>query len=203
MYPVPDHDTLSPGLRAGDFLPGGKERRMTKLFSEVPTLRGGRIVLRRLTEEDAPGLRAMVSNDRIYRYEPSFLYEKKYPDIDRVIATLYTECFRESIILGIFEQDRFCGLAEIYGYREEIRKASVGYRLLEECWGRGLATEALGLMVRYLTEEAGIEIITASTMAENKASANVLRKNGFTLAASGVREDWGREQPIPTDKWIR
>ena len=175
---------------------------MKQLFSEVPTLRGERLTLRRLTEEDAPGLQAMVSNDRIYRYEPSFLYEKKYPDIGRVIATLYTECFRESMILGIFEQDRFCGLGEIYGYREPIHKASVGYRLLEECWGRGLATEALGLLVRYLTEEAGIEIITASTMVENKASANVLRKNGFTLVASAVWEDWGWEQPTPADKWI-
>ncbi len=175
---------------------------MKQLFSEVPTLRGERIVMRRLTEEDAPGLRAMVSNDRIYRYEPSFLYERKYPDIDRVIRTLYTECFQESIILGIFENGSFCGLGEIYGYREPIHKASVGYRLLEECWGRGLATEALGLLVRYLTDEAGIEIITASTMVENKASANVLKKNGFTLVESGVGEDWGWEQPTLADKWI-
>ena len=55
---------------------------------------------------------------------------------------------------------------------------------------------------RYLDEETDIEIITASTMVENLASANVLRKNGFTLVVHAVGEDWGYENPTITDKWI-
>ena len=34
-----------------------------------------------------------------------------------VIRHLYDECFKESIILGVFMEGDFCGLAEIYGYR--------------------------------------------------------------------------------------
>ena len=49
----------------------------------------------------------------------------------------------------------------------------------------------------------GIEIITASTMVENRASARVLEKNGFTLVARAVDEDWGYPAPAPADKWIR
>ena len=98
---------------------------------------------------------------------------------------------------------RFCGLAEIYGYRAPIRKASVGYRLLREEWGKGIATEALGILIRELLENRGIEIITASTMVENRASARVLEKNGFTLVARAVDEDWGYPAPTPADKWIR
>ena len=40
-------------------------------------------------------------------------------------------------------------------------------------------------------------------MSENRASANVLRKNGFTLVVSGAGEDWGYEEPTISDKWIR
>ena len=40
-------------------------------------------------------------------------------------------------------------------------------------------------------------------MVENKASANVLRKNGFDLVSSGVDEDWGYDRPTIADKWIR
>ena len=58
-------------------------------------------------------------------------------------------------------------------------------------------------MVRYLYDETDIEIITASTMVENRASARVLEKNGFDLVISGADEDWGYEGPTPTDKWIR
>ena len=39
-------------------------------------------------------------------------------------------------------------------------------------------------------------------MIENQASANVLRKNGFSLVVHGADEDWGYETPTAADKWI-
>ncbi len=174
-----------------------------KLFSEIPYLQNERIVLRKITPDDADALPELVNNAAVYRYLPTFLFEKKYPDIHYVIRHLYDECFRESIILGIFENAQFCGLAEFYGFRDPIHKISVGYRLLERCWGRGIATATLKLMVDYLYNETDIEIITASSMVENQASANVLRKNDFSLVVHAAPEDWGYEQPTITDKWIR
>lgn len=176
---------------------------MRKLFSEIPILSGKRIELKRLTADDSDALSELVNNKKVYRYLPTFLFEKQYPDVNEVIKRLYDECLKESMILGIFENGAFCGLTEFYGYRDEIHKVSVGYRLLESCWGKGIATEALGLMVDYLYQETDIEIITASTMVENRASANVLLKNGFTLVVHAVGEDWGYPAPTITDKWIR
>ena len=77
----------------------------------------------------------------------------------------------------------------MYGYRDEMHKISVGCRISEPFWYKGIAAEAVGLLVRYLYDETDIEIITASTMVVNKAAAEVLRKNGFTLVSSGVYED--------------
>ena len=176
---------------------------MKKLFSEVPCLQGEGLVLKRLEDRDAEALKELTGSPGVYRYLPTFLYEQKYPDKHYVIEHLYDECFQESIILGIFENGEFCGLAEMYGYRDEIHKISVGYRLLERKWGRGIASRALRLMIRYLYEETDIEIITGSTMVENRASAHVLEKNGFDLVVAGADEDWGYENPTPTDKWIR
>ncbi len=176
---------------------------MKKLFSEIPCLRGERVTLKRLTETDAQSLREMTEDAEVYRYLPTFLYETKYADKAYVIRHLYDECFPDSLILGVYMDDAFCGLAEIYGYRAPLLKASVGYRLLQSCWGKGIATEALGLLVRYLSEETDVKIITASTMPENQASANVLRKNGFRHAAHAVPENWGFDSPVLTDKWIR
>ena len=174
-----------------------------KLFSEIPYLKGGRIVLKKLSEEDAPGLQELVDNPVVYRWLPTFLFEKKYDPVSVVIDRLYDEGLRESLILGIYLNGEFCGLAEFYGYREPIHKISVGYRLLERRWGMGIASEALGMMVDYLYNQTDIEIITASTMVENRASANVLRKNGFSLVVHAVDEDWGYDQPTVADKWIR
>lgn len=166
-------------------------------------MKSDRLVLRALTEADAPALEEFVRSERVYRYLPTFLFERKYDDIHRVIRGLYTECFQESIILGVFEGTTFCGLAELYGFRDEIHKISVGYRLLEHAWGRGIASEALRLMIDYLYGETDIEIITASTMVENHASARVLQKNGFVLVSAASQEDWGFPQPTLADKWIR
>lgn len=174
-----------------------------KLFSEIPFLKGRRITLKPLTRADQSGLQELVDSPRVYRYLPTFLFELKYPDIGYVIDHLYDECWMESIILGVFMEDKFCGLAEMYGYRDPIHKISVGYRLLERCWGKGIAREALEMMIDYLYDETDIEIITASTMIENQASANVLRKNGFQMVVHAVDEDWGYDKPTVTDKWIR
>ena len=58
-------------------------------------------------------------------------------------------------------------------------------------------------MVDYLYSQTDIEIITASTMIENKASARVLQKNDFIMTAEAVAEDWGYEKAVLADKWFR
>ena len=176
---------------------------MKKLFSEIPYIKGDGVVLRQLTRDDAEGLGRLVSSEIVYRYEPTFLFERKYPDVNLVIDRLYDECMKDSIILGVFEDDVFCGLAEFYGYSDSIHKVSVGLRFLEECWGRGLATRTLKLMVDYLYGETDVEIIAASSLPANIGSATILRKNGFELVVHNSDEDWGYEQPLPTDKWIK
>ena len=175
-----------------------------KLFSEIPELRGKRLRLRALTPENAAALQELMDDPEVYRYLPTFLFEKKYPNAGTVIERMYVDCFPESMILGVFLGGEFCGLAEMYGYRDPIHKISVGYRLLKRCWGKGNAGEALGMMIDYLYHETDIEIITASTMVENLASARVLMKNGFSLVVHAADRDWVKDGCLSTvgaDSW--
>ena len=180
---------------------------MMKLFDEIPTLENERLCIQRLCDADSEDLRAFSHDGSVYRYLPTFLFEQQYEDPHLVLQKLYAECFqaKESLILGIFLKDTrdFCGLAEFYGFKDALHKTCIGYRLAEEHWGRDIATETVGLMVNYLYTQTDIEIITASTMIENKASAKVLINNDFALVNTGVDEDWGYDQPTPADKWIR
>ena len=176
---------------------------MKELFPEPPVLTGSMLRLRPLVSADAADLEKLTREKAVYRYLPMFLFEKKFDRAEEVIARLYDEGLDDSLILGIYGRDGFCGLAEVYGYRPPIHKASVGYRLPEEKWGQGIATEALRMLVNELLNVRGIEIITASTMLQNRASAHVLEKNGFTLVNHAVDEDWGFDEPTPADKWIR
>ena len=176
---------------------------MKTLIPEIPRIETGRLVLKLLEDRHAEALRELTEDRRVYRYLPTFLFEKRYADPHEAVARLYTECLEDSLILGIFEGDSFCGLAELYGYQAEIHKISIGCRLCRRCWGRGIATQVIAALVRWLYETAGIEIITASSMVENHGSANALRKNGFSLVSSGALEDWGYPGPTVADKWIR
>ena len=176
---------------------------MKKLFSEIPYLESQRIVLRALTEADAIPLQRMKDDPHVYRTLPTFLFEQRYADAGEVIRRLYSECRKESIILGVFSNGEFCGLAELYGYREPIHKISVGCRLAENWWGKGITTEVIRLLAEYLYSETDCEIIAASTLIENRGAAKALKKNGFDLVAHAAPEDWGYPEPLPTDKWIR
>lgn len=176
---------------------------MKELFHQIPSLKGERVILRRLTEDSADDLRLMTDDDEVYRYLPAFLYEKKYDDKKYVIRHMYDECIKTSLILGVFFDGEFCGLAELYGYSVPLSKVSVGFRLVRRYWGKGIAAETLGLLVRYLSEETDVKAITASSMASNKASAGVLRKCGFKRRSYTLFENWGCSKPILTEKWIK
>ena len=175
---------------------------MKGLFPAPPVITTERLCLRPLTLRDAEDLRKFTREDSVYRYLPTFLFERKYDDPEEVISRLYDECLKDSLILAVCEHDAFRGLFEVYSYRAPIRKVSVGYRLLEEAWGRGIATEALGAVLEELLDRR-IWIASASTMPENQGSARVLEKNGFNCVSTRIREDWGFEKPIPTNNWLR
>ena len=193
-----------------------------KLFDEIPYLGNERIELKRLVPSDAVKLKELTDNENVYRYLPTFLFEKQFEDPKEAIEKMYEGLFRnrESLILGIFlregrgeseavtdihseERGTFCGLAEYYGFKDELHKTCLGYRLSESFWGRGIASGTVKLMIDYLYFRTDTEIITASTMVENKASERVLTKNGFIMTSKAVEEDWGYEKPTITDKWFR
>ena len=175
------------------------------MFSEIPLLEDDRIILKRITDADAGALEELTDNDNVYRYLPTFLFEKQYSDMHRMIKELYEDLYlnKESLILGIYlkESGELCGLAEFYGFKDSIHKISIGYRLLERFWGKGIASRAVSLMTGYLYSSTDIQIITASTMVENMASRRVLEKNGF-IQTTIAEEDWGFEEPVTVNKWF-
>lgn len=176
--------------------------KMKELFSTIPYLRGERIILKKIGPEDRDALFELANDPAVAKYLPTFLFENQYQDIDEMIEKLYSECLEESLFLGIYLEGDFCGIIELYGYKPEIHKISIGCRMLEKAWGKGIAVEATKLIVDYLYSEKPIEIITASAMVDNKGSNRALEKAGFTMVAADVEEDWGYPEPTHANKWI-
>lgn len=176
---------------------------MKKLISEIPYIKSEDIELKKLTLDDTSALKELTENEEVYKFLPSFLFEKKYESAEDVINRLYDECLEESLILGVFSNGEFCGLAEIYGYSAPLLKVSIGCRLLPCFWGKGIATKTVNLIVDFLFNETEVKVITASVMPENSGSANVLKKNGFRRVLRSVPGDWGFSKPVFADKWAK
>ena len=89
---------------------------------------------------------------------------------------------RKTVILGIClkaDPARVVGTAEMFDYDKGVNMITVGYRLNEAYWSRGIATKAVGMMADYLFTEIGINRIQAFVMPENEKSHPVLLRNGF------------------------
>lgn len=77
------------------------------------------------------------------------------------------------------------GLANIV--RGAWDNATLGYFVEQAVNGRGYATEAVGLALRFAFGPARLHRVQAAVMPHNERSARVLRKNGFRLEGHAPR----------------
>lgn len=64
----------------------------------------------------------------------------------------------------------------------------IGWRLAQEQWGKGLATEAATLAVRYLFDSIQVPKAVAIARAENRPSIRVMEKLGMNYEGSRLRD---------------
>ena len=75
---------------------------------------------------------------------------------------------------------------------EQSPNAMLSYCIFDKAlWGKGAATEAVGLFLQQAVERFSLRSVGAFTFADNKASIRVLEKNGFAVQESFVED--GRE----------
>jgi len=79
----------------------------------------------------------------------------------------------------IYKPDnRFIGFTGLK-YLDDLDEVDVGYRLVREYWGRGLATEATRPTIDYGFEKLGLKRIIAAALPENVGSIRVMEKLGM------------------------
>lgn len=74
----------------------------------------------------------------------------------------------------------FIGRAGLY-FVPEVSRFEVGFSLLPQYWGQGLATEIAQGLLDYAFKTLNIDCVCARTIAGNERSEAVLYKTGFTF----------------------
>lgn len=144
----------------------------------------------------------ITHNPNVYQYIPSFLYRKSRGNLLAAIRNLGGKDFdkKKLIIAGIYlceEPDKLIGLAEMFDYKKRMNQITIGYRINESYWHRGIANDTVKLMVEYLCNDMGIQTLKAFVMPENIFSEKALIKNGFIIESDPVQEkNWGGKEIV-------
>jgi ribosomal-protein-alanine N-acetyltransferase len=154
-------------------------------FSEFPILKTGRLVLREMTQDDAPAVFAIFGDAETCRY---FICQNRrpYPSIEETTANVINWSARRfKDRLGLRWALTLCGdntLIGTAGYNywdQRNHCGEVGYDLLRTEWGKGLMPEALHAILRFGFTRMALNRVEADVTEGNSASIRVLEKCGF------------------------
>jgi RimJ/RimL family protein N-acetyltransferase len=148
-----------------------------------PIIETDRLLLRRFVEEDVEAFYLLGTVPAVVRYtgDPGLkdLAHAREVLLTRPIADYHKYGYgRLACVLK--ETGTVIGFAGLK-YLDDRKVTDLGYRLLPEFWGRGLATEACRPLVPYGFEVLRLDRITGLVDPENTASIRVLTKIGLTL----------------------
>jgi len=154
-------------------------------FTPFPDLVSERLHLRRISAEDAAVIFAMRSSAEMMKYIPRPLYTQHdearayVTRADNMIAA--NEGIEWAITLKGNKQ--MIGTAGLYRLKPHHHRSELGYMLLPEYRGKGIATEVVKLMLDFRFDQLNLHSMEAVIDPGNIASERVLQKNGFIKEA--------------------
>lgn len=150
-------------------------------FSPFPNLETESLLLRRVDNNDVNEIFLMRSNAETMQYIPRPLItnnREALVHIDLLNSGLEKN---ESINWAItFKgENKLLGIIGFYRTKFEDFRSEIGYMLLSENHGKGIASEAVERVMKYGFNEMKLHSIEAIIDPRNLASEKVLLKNGF------------------------
>jgi ribosomal-protein-alanine N-acetyltransferase len=143
---------------------------------------GRKVSLGILLREDIPTVWKWYNDRKVRKYLSKpyelFFYEDEVEWYETIRRN--KEKHRVFTILTSSEK-RLVGLIGLSSIDFINRNAELGYFIGPEYWGRGYATEAVGLALKYAFEWLNLKKVYARVFEPNIASSKVLEKNGFQL----------------------
>ena len=131
-----------------------------------------------LSDSDIDAIMSWASDDRVTRFQRRDSYTHRDQALDFLSARILPHPYYRAICLDGTVVGSI-SVSPCSGDGNE-RRASVGYRLAYDCWGKGITTAAVRVAVAEAFEKwKELERVEAIADAENVGSQRVLEKAGF------------------------
>lgn len=168
-------------------------------FSPFPEIKTERLLLRRMTDADAPEIQFLRSDDRVMKY----IDREKTKSADEALAFIQkvntTIDKNENVMWAITLQENPNTLIGNIGFWRIINqhyRSEIGYMLHPDFWSFGIMKEALLAAIDFGFNEMKLHSIEAHINPDNIASGILLEKTGF------IREAYFKEDFFFRGKFI-
>lgn len=168
----------------------------------TPTLVTDRLRLRRVADEDATALAALMSDAEVLRYwdEPPWADAGRAAGFVEQSRRRAEERSGARLIIDRRTDGAFLGWCSLNGWDPDVRSAGLTYVLTRPAWGRGYATEAAGALLGWAYDTLDLNRVQAEADTRNHASRRVLEKLGFVHEGT-LREDCVVDGEV-SDSWV-
>jgi len=163
--------------------------------TDVEELLGSRVLLRPFRLDDVPGVLTYASDPEVTRHLEWDAYDNPATAAAFIRSTHAggTTWFARAIVLH--DSGVLIGGADLRIVSPRDRRAEIGYGLARAYWGRGYATEAAGLLVRFGFERLGLVRIQALCAVDNERSARTLERLGMRQEGRLAQYRWKGGRP--------
>ncbi|OIO28414.1 GNAT family N-acetyltransferase [Candidatus Micrarchaeota archaeon CG_4_10_14_0_2_um_filter_60_11] len=145
-------------------------------------LEGAAVVLRAFKPSDAPAVCAAMKDGSVARWTLYIPWPYKKKDAVKFIRSRKTRWRKgKDYCLAVVckEDGRLAGSVSLLRVDKKHKVAEMGYWLGARYRGKGLAAEAVALLLGLGFKKLGMEKIRGHVFAENRASQRLLEKKGF------------------------
>jgi ribosomal-protein-alanine N-acetyltransferase len=151
-----------------------------------PQLQGKRVRLRGPREADADALFALFADPDVMRYwsRPPMTTRGEAEGLITEIDEGFARRTHLNWVVTLRQDDAVIGTCTLFRVEPRHRRAEIGYSLRSDHWGRGLASEAVALMLDWAFRTLGLHRIEADIDPRNDGSRRLLERLGF--ASEGV-----------------
>jgi RimJ/RimL family protein N-acetyltransferase len=139
-----------------------------------------RVLLRQWRDEDREPFAALNADPEVMRHFPSTMSREQSDGMVDWASALIEERGWGLWAVEVVGGARFIGFVGLNEPRFMPGTIEVGWRLAQEHWGHGYATEAAREAVRFGFEELGLDEIVAFTVPANTRSRRVMERLGMT-----------------------
>jgi RimJ/RimL family protein N-acetyltransferase len=146
-----------------------------------PRLQGKRVCMRAPTQGDANALFALFADPEVMRYwsRPPMTARAEAEGLIGEILDGFAQRTILNWMVVSRSDDALIGTCALFRIERRHRRAEIGYSLRSDHWGRGLAAEAVSLMLDWAFRTLGLHRVEADIDPRNDGSRKLLERLGF------------------------